>query len=110
MLLLGRWREKTMIRQLISQWGIMSIDMEKQKHYEIEQKDNTEYVENETVDNFFEEKPEEVKPDEVIPPVKEGKPSKKDKDKAVDINEVPEELTEEEENEIFGQDSFFEED
>lgn len=107
----GAMAEKTMIRQLISQWGIMSIDMEKalETDYEIEQKDNTEYVENETVDNFFEEKPEEVKPDEVIPPVKEGKPSKKDKDKAVDINEVPEELTEEEENEIFGQDSFFEE-
>lgn len=108
----GAMAEKTMIRQLISQWGIMSIDMQKalETDYETEQKDNTEYVENETVDNFFEEKPEEVKPDEVIPPVKEGKPSKKDKDKAVDINEVPEELTEEEENEIFGQDSFFEED
>ena len=104
----GAMAEKTMIRQLISQWGIMSIDMEKalETDYEIEQKDNTEFVENETVDNFFEEKPEEVKPDEVIQPkVTKTAKKNKDKDDAVDIQEV----SEEEIDEIFGQEEFFEE-
>ena len=101
---------KTMLRQLISKWGIMSIDLQKAFEADIdaEQKESAEFVETETVDNFFEdtEQPEEVKQDEVIQP-KNTKTTKKSKDKddAVDIQEV----SEEEIDEIFGQDSFFEE-
>lgn len=89
---------KTMLRQLISKWGIMSIDLQKafEADIEAEQKESAEFVENETVDNFFEdaaETPEEVKQDEVIQPDK--KSTKKDKDKAVDVSE-------EEIDEIFG--------
>ena len=93
---------KTMLRQLISKWGIMSIDLQKafEADIEAEQKESAEFVENETVDNFFDdETPEEVKQDEVIQPDK--KSTKKDKDKAVDVSE-------EEIDEIFGQADFFE--
>lgn len=95
---------KTMLRQLISKWGIMSIDLQKafEADIETEQKESAEFVETETVDNFFEdaaETPEEVKQDEVIQPDK--KSTKKDKDKAVDVSE-------EEIDEIFGQADFFE--
>lgn len=93
---------KTMLRQLISKWGIMSIDLQKafEADIETEQKESAEFVENETVDNFFDdETPEEVKQDEVIQPDK--KSTKKDKDKAVDVSE-------EEIDEIFGQADFFE--
>lgn len=98
---------KTMLRQLISKWGIMSIDLQKafEADIEAEQKESAEFVENETVDNFFDdaETPEEVKQDEVIQP-KNNKATKKDKDKAVDIQEV----LDEEIDEIFGQAEFFE--
>ena len=99
---------KTMLRQLISKWGIMSIDLQKafEADIEAEQKESAEFVETETVDNFFEdaaETPEEVKQDEVIQP-KNNKATKKDKDKAVDIQEV----LDEEIDEIFGQAEFFE--
>lgn len=95
---------KTMLRQLISKWGIMSIDLQKafEADIETEQKESAEFVETETVDNFFEdaaETPEEVKQDEVIQPDK--KSTKKDKDKAVNVSE-------EEIDEIFGQADFFE--
>ena len=93
---------KTMLRQLISKWGIMSIDLQKafEADIEAEQKESAEFVETETVDNFFDdETPEEVKQDEVIQPDK--KSTKKDKDKAVDVSE-------EEIDEIFGQADFFE--
>jgi recombination protein RecT len=104
--------EKTMIRQLISQWGIMSIDLQKAFEVDIdaEQKETAEFVENETVDNFFEdtETPEEVKQDEVIQPDKSNKTTKNDKNKAVDMHEVEEGLTEEEKA-IFGQENFFNE-
>lgn len=98
--------KKTMIRQLIPKWGPMSIEMQKafEADIETEQKESAEFVENETVDNFFDdEPPEEVKQDEVIQP-KNNKSTKKDKDKAVDIQEV----LDEEIDEIFGQAEFFE--
>lgn len=101
---------KTMLRQLISKWGIMSIDLQKafEADIETEQVQNTEFVENETVDNFFEdtEQPEEVKQKEVILP-KDHKTTKKNKDKdnVIDVQEV----SEEEIDEIFGQEEFFEE-
>ncbi len=98
---------KTMLRQLISKWGIMSIDLQKafEADAETEQQQNAEFVENETVDNFFDgaETPEEVKQAEVIQPDK--KSTKKDKDKAVDVQEV----SDEEIDEIFGQADFFNE-
>lgn len=87
---------KTMLRQLISKWGIVSIDMQKafEADIETEQKE-TSFVDNESpVDDFFgDDKPTEDKDPEK---------NKKDKDNAVDVPE-------EEINEIFGQADFFEE-
>jgi recombination protein RecT len=104
--------KKTMIRQLIPTWGPMSIEMQKAYEADInaEQNENTQYVENTTTDNFFEdaETPEEVKQDEVIQPDKSNKTTKSDKNKAVDMHEVEEGLTEEEKA-IFGQENFFDE-
>ena len=99
---------KTMLRQLISKWGIMSIDLQKafEVDTETEQQQNSEFVENETVDNFFgdAETTAEVKQDEVIQPDKTNKTTNKDKAKVVDIKET--ELTQEE-LEIFGDGNFF---
>lgn len=66
---------KTMLRQLISKWGIMSIELQKAFEADIqsEQKENAEFVENETIDNFFEGTADENPKEEV----KEGKIDKK---------------------------------
>jgi recombination protein RecT len=101
---------KTLLRQLISRWGIMSLEMQKAFEADIdaEQKESAEFVENETVNNFFDgETPEEVKQDEVIQPDKTNKSTKNDKSKAVDIKET--ELSQEE-LDIFGDGTFFDED
>lgn len=92
---------KTMLRQLISKWGIMSIDLQKafEADIEAEQKENAEFVETETIDDFFEntETPEEVISEEIIQPTTKGKSTKKDKEKAVDMQKtIEDELTEEE--------------
>lgn len=92
---------KTMLRQLISKWGIMSIDLQKafEADIEAEQKENAQFVENETIDDFFEntETPEEVISEEIIQPTTKGKSTKKDKEKAVDMQKtIEDELTEEE--------------
>jgi recombination protein RecT len=92
---------KTMLRQLISKWGIMSIDLQKafEADIEAEQKESVQFVENETIDDFFEntETPEEVISEEIIQPTTKGKSTKKDKEKAVDMQKtIEDELTEEE--------------
>lgn len=92
---------KTMLRQLISKWGIMSIDLQKafEADIEAEQKESAQFVENETIDDFFEntETPEEVISEEIIQPTTKGKSTKKDKEKAVDMQKtIEDELTEEE--------------
>jgi hypothetical protein len=88
----------------------MSIDLQKafEADEETEQKEHTEFVENETVDNFFDnvETPEsEVKQDEVIQPAKNDKKDKKSKDNAIDVQDV----SDEEVAEVFGQTDFFDE-
>lgn len=109
----GAMAEKTMIRQLISQWGIMSIELQKafEADAESEQQQNAEFVENITTENFFEDAPTEDNKSE-NPAKEENKPNKDKKNKkgdAVDMKEFNDVL-EDEVNEIFGQaeqDNFF---
>ncbi len=105
--------KKTMIRQLIPTWGPMSIEMQKAYEADInaEQKENAQYVENTTTENFFEDAPTDDNKSENSDK-EENKPSKDKKNKkgdAVDMKEFNDVL-EDEVNEIFGQaeqDSFF---
>lgn len=86
--------EKTMLRQLISKWGIMSIEMQQafEADLETEQKEAN-FVDNEsTANDFFNDEA-----------TTDGSTANKtDKDNAVDVPE-------EEISEVFGQAGFFEE-
>lgn len=103
---------KTMLRQLISKWGIMSIELQKAYEADVEaDRVEAEMVDVTATEEFFmqTEKPEEPKP----PTNKDEKPSKsskKDKQEVIDV-EVSEEELEKELEEVFGseQESFFEE-
>lgn len=92
---------KTLIRQLISKWGIMSIELEKAFEADIQadKKIDAEFVEvGQAEQEFFEE---EEAPEKKEEKVSFKKAAKNKKDNIVEVSE-------EEINEIFGdQDSFF---
>ncbi len=72
---------KTMLRQLISKWGIMSVDM--QKAFEADMSVQNEYGKYEYVDNQEEQEPQSVPEAEY-----EEKEEPQTETKVVDINEL----------------------
>ena len=107
---------KTLLRQLISKWGIMSIEMQKAFEADIqnEQKENAEFVENETIDNFFEGATDDAEKTEEETKKPTSKADKKSgKEDAQTVTPIEEDTTTDDEiNDIFGMeepDGFFDE-